>query len=85
MPIISEFYGIIIYMYVDHLPPHLHIKYENSYYRFNLKTGEFMDLPEKKTLKKLMKKWYNEHKEELLNSWEAMQTRHEIVQVKPLD
>jgi len=84
MPTISSFYGIKICMYIDHLPPHIHIYYENEDYRFNLKTGHFIDKNAPKILKKLIIIWYNEHKDELLEAWEIMQVKKEVRYIEPL-
>jgi len=84
MPKISEFYGISIYLYSDHLPPHIHIYYKNIDYRYNLNTGEFLDKAPK-TLRKLINIWYNEHKVKLLEAWELMQTKREVLLIEPLE
>jgi hypothetical protein len=71
MPIISEFYGIKIYLYVDHLPPHIHIHYNNLKFRFNIRDGVFINADKPpKTLRKLVFKWYNLNKTEILEAWD---------------
>jgi len=40
MPIISRFYGILIYMYWrDHSPPHFHAKYQGREITVEIETG----------------------------------------------
>ncbi len=84
MPTISEFYGIKVYLYRDHLPPHIHVRYKNVYYTFYLDKGEFKGNPPK-TLRKLITLWYNENKKELMRAWELMQKEGKVLHVKPLE
>jgi len=84
MPTISEFYGIKILLYVDHMPPHLHIKYQNETYVFYIETGEFQHTPPK-TVRKLVTRWYNEHKEEIKEAWYLMQEKGIVKKIEPLE
>ncbi len=87
MPIISQFYGIIVSMYFNdknnHNLPHIHVRY-NEYkatYDFdsNLLNG---DLPIKQT--KLIEAWIIIHKEELITLWKLMEEEGKIFKIKPL-
>lgn len=41
MPVISRFFGIVIYMYwQDHAPPHFHAKYQIFEMVMEIKTGK---------------------------------------------
>ena len=70
MPIISSFYGIIIYIYFeDHNPPHFHAKYNEfealiSIDNFGIIKG---NLPGKAMA--LIVEWAIQHKEELMKDW----------------
>lgn len=72
MPIISQFYGIIIRMYFqqsEHNPPHFHVIYNENTAEFDIRTGAVLDgeLPPK--AKALVLEWYKIHKDELLEIW----------------
>ena len=87
MPIISQFYGIIVSMYFDdnkqHNLPHIHVRYNEykaSYdFETNLLTGI---LPIKQT--KLIEAWIIIHKEELMTLWNVLQEEGTIFKIKPL-
>lgn len=87
MPIISQFYGIIVSMYFidneQHNLPHIHVRY-NEYkavydFETNLLNGK---LPTKQT--KLIEAWIIIHKEELITLWNVMQEDGKIFKIKPL-
>jgi hypothetical protein len=85
MPLISKFYGILIYMYWgDHAPPHFHAEY-----------GEFEALIEIETLKiykgelpkralRLVMEWAEQHKEELKKDWELVVNDMQPQKIEPL-
>ncbi len=85
MPIVSEFFGIKIYMYWDeHNPPHFHAEY-----------GEFkaiVSIRESVVIKgffparqlKMILAWSEIHSEELLKNWSSAQNNGEISKVEPL-
>jgi len=65
--------------YVDHAPPHIHVKYQQdvSSYRIDIKTKEWLQ-PEKKLpnkLRKLIEAWVEVHKMDLLIQWNNAQSR----------
>ena len=87
MPIISQFYGIVISMYFNddkqHNLPHIHARY-NEYkcvYDFdaNLISGK---LPVKQT--KLVEAWIIIHKEEIITLWNLMNDEGRMFKIKPL-
>ncbi len=71
MPVISSFYGILIYMYWnEHSPPHFHAKYGEyealiSIRNFSLLEGK---LPPKALA--LVVEWTSIHQDELLKNWD---------------
>ena len=87
MPVVSQFYGIIITMYFNentrHKLPHLHAEYAEHDAVFNL-NGELLDgnLPIKQT--KLIEAWISIHKEELDSLWHAMQVHNKFFKIDPL-
>ena len=72
MPIISKFYGMTIRMYFqqsEHNPPHIHVIYGQYIVVINILKNEVMEgeLPNKKL--KLVKKWIEIHRNELIYIW----------------
>lgn len=72
MPILSNFYGILIKMYFqqsEHNPPHIHAIYGEYMGAIDIKTGELLegDLPPRAL--KLVKEWLEVNKDELLKIW----------------
>jgi len=65
---------IILMNYVDHAPPHVHVKYQGDVrgYRIEIRTRAWMQ-PGKElplALKKLVETWIEAHEMELLEQWE---------------
>lgn len=87
MPIISQFYGIIVSMYFNdnsrHNVQHLHVRYNEhkATYDFegNALSGE---LPFRQS--KLIEAWIIIHKEELITLWNLMQEEGKYFKIKPL-
>ncbi len=85
MPLVSEFYGISIYMYYeDHNPPHFHAVYNNYKALIDIKNGCVMKgvLPIKQT--KLALAWCEIHKIELMKNWEICKESGELMVIEPL-
>lgn len=88
MPIISQFYGILIYMYQElgghHNKPHIHIKY-NEYEMSMTIDGTVLSgrLPAKQ--KKLVDAWITIHEEELKATWYAYNEDGELIKIKGLE
>lgn len=76
MPILSNFYGILIKMYfqqAEHNPPHIHAIYGEYMGAIDIQTGELLegDLPNRAL--KLVQEWLQVHKQEVLNIWNTQQ------------
>ena len=74
MPTISEFYGIIIRMYLrgkEHNPPHIHAFYGDKEASFFLEDGEIYEGEFPKSGKNLVRKFILENKNELLEMWNS--------------
>ena len=87
MPIISQFYGILISLYYNekekHKLSHLHVRY-NEYkasYDFdaNLLEGK---LPMKQS--KMVEAWIMIHKEELMTLWKLINDEGKFFKIEPL-
>ncbi len=88
MPIISQFYGIVVTMYFEenigkHHVPHIHIRY-NEYkavYDFNANKLEgTMTVKQEK----MIEAWILIHKEELETLWKVMQEDNKYFKIEPL-
>ena len=70
MPILSMFYGIVVYMYAfdnkQHHSPHFHVEYAEFTAVIAIADGEIMegDLPRAKM--KLVQAWLEIHREDLV-------------------
>ena len=88
MPLISHFYGILIYLYKEigghHNEPHIHIKY-NEYEMSITIEGRILNgcLPKRQI--KLVDAWMELHREELRAAWIALNNDGEIIKIKGLE
>ena len=88
MPIISMFYGIIIYMYPldmkQHHLPHIHVEYQGAEAVIGIPTGEVIagEVPTNKM--KLVQAWIEIHRDELMADWSIAVKGGEIFRIKPL-
>ena len=88
MPIISQFYGIIIRIYFNdtekHYLEHIHVQYNEYDAVFSIRDIELLEgkLPHKK--KKLVIAWMEIHQEELKALWTISQNDGEVFKINPL-
>ena len=88
MPLISQFYGILIYIYVEldwhHHKPHIHAKYGEYEISITI-DGEKINgnMPNKQL--KLIEAWLAIHRDEILASWYAYNNDGEIIKIKGLE
>lgn len=85
MPLISEFFGISIYMYYeDHNPPHFHAIYGEHKALIDIQNGCVYKgyLPTKQI--KLVLAWCEIHKVELMRNWEISKESGELILIDPL-
>jgi len=87
LPIISQFYGIIIQMFFDengqHHQKHVHIKYNEYKAVYDLK-GKILEGKLPKKQHKLVEAWMFIHQEELQSLWNLMQEQGEYFKIEPL-
>ena len=87
MPLISQFFGVLIYIYAEidgkHNVPHFHARYaefEGVYdFEGNLIAGE---LPSRQ--QKFVVAWCEIHKEELEAAWIAWNENGEVIKIEGL-
>lgn len=87
MPIISNFYGIIIRMYFKdserHKLPHLHANYNEYTAIFDL-NGNIIDGKIPNSQKKIVQAWIEIHNRELNNLWDLLVEGKKGFKITPL-
>jgi hypothetical protein len=85
MPVISRFYGIVIYIFYDeHNPPHFHAEYAGHKAMITLKDGVVKGEMPKRALK-LIFEWMEKHYDELMEDWELSLTGQPLKSIEPLE
>jgi hypothetical protein len=85
MPVISRFFGIIIYMYWrDHAPPHFHAKYAGEEVEIEIESGKVLGSMNRRALK-MIQEWSGANKAELLDDWKLAEEQKELKEIKPLE
>ena len=85
MPVISRFFGIVVYMYWrDHAPPHFHAKYQDDEITMDIETGEVEGHMSRRALA-MVDEWRQRHKDELLDDWALAESKSALRQIAPLE
>jgi len=85
MPIISRFFGIVVYMYWrDHAPPHFHAKYQDQEITVEILTGRMEGRIGKKAAA-LVQEWRETHQAELLANWTLAEQKRSLQRIPPLE
>lgn len=85
MPIISRFFGIVIFMFWrEHRPPHFHAKYGDEEIVVEIESGQVNGAMPKRALA-LVQEWRKLHKKELLNEWDLAEQKKMLFPIKPLE
>lgn len=85
MPVISRFFGIIIFMFWrDHAPPHFHAKYGEEEITVEIKSGIVNGSMSKRALQ-MVQEWREQHIDELLEDWGRAEKRRSLVAIKGLE
>lgn len=86
MPRISEFYGILIYMYFqDHPPAHFHALYAEHEALVDIESGSVLEGRLPTRAMKLVQEWRELHQAELLEDWRKAQEGEPLDKIEPLD
>lgn len=87
MPIISQFYGIVISMFFNdidkHHLPHIHVQYAEYRCTFDF-NGKILsgDIPNKQ--RKLVEAWIEIRREDLTTLWNVIQSGNSGFAIEPL-
>ncbi len=85
MPRLSEFYGIVIYMYfADHNPPHFHAIYGEHEALIAIGDGAVIGGGLPRTAARLVEQWRTERTRELWANWELAQVPAALGAIEPL-
>jgi len=85
MPIISNFFGIIIRMFFnEHAPPHFHVEYAEYKASVNIQTLEVIEGKLSRRAQELVLDWAELHQKELLEDWELCRQHQEPKKIEPL-
>ena len=85
MPIISRFFGIIIFMFWrEHNPPHFHAKYGDQRAAFSISDLRMIEGKLSPRLVSLVLEWAFQHREELLENWKRAERKEELRKIEPL-
>jgi hypothetical protein len=88
MPLISTFYGVLIYLYWldtrQHHLPHIHAVYAGDEAVFGIESGEILDggLPRRQI--RLVQAWIELRREELLADWSLAVQGQPVFPIDPL-
>ncbi len=87
MPVVSQFYGIVVQMFFNeegkHHERHIHVRYNEQEAVYDL-NGNMLEgqIPYKK--KKLVEAWISIHQEELESLWVLIHEQGEFFKIEPL-
>ncbi len=84
MPVLSQFYGILIKMYfqkMEHNPPHFHAFYGEYEAEYNIISGRRLEGRLPRRADKLVRLWMDLHRQELLEIWETQKFK----KIEPLE
>ncbi|MGO9691147.1 MAG: DUF4160 domain-containing protein [Syntrophobacteraceae bacterium] len=85
VPVISRFYGIIIFMnYNDHEPPHFHARYGEQEVIIEIISGMVTGQMSKRALHMLFE-WMQAHQQDLTENWNLAREHRSLRQIAPLE
>lgn len=85
MPVISEFYGIKIYMYWDdHYPEHFHAESGELKALISIKDSVVIKGSLPKRHLRLVLAWTEIHKTELMQNWSKAREKEPLLRIIPL-
>jgi len=86
MPRVSQFFGIVIYMYYnDHMPPHFHAEYGEHEAIYEIDTLDVMRGGLPRRAHALVLEWATLHRNELRDDWERARMEKPLVEIEGLE
>jgi hypothetical protein len=85
MPRLSQFYGIVIYMYrPDHPPAHFHARYGEYWAQVALDGSQILEGELPGRAFRLVQEWARLHQVELAANWDLAQRLEPLAPIEPL-
>jgi hypothetical protein len=85
MPRVSSFFGIAIEMYYgDHPPPHFHARHGDESVKVEIATGKVLAGALSVRTLRLVRKWADQHRDELEANWERAVNYEKPQPIEPL-
>jgi hypothetical protein len=85
MPGVSQFLGIVIYMYFnDHYPPHFHAEYGGDEAVYEIDTLRVREGKVPRRVHNLVIEWADLHRDELMDNWDRARRGQDLVDIEPL-
>ena len=86
MPEISRFFGIIISMnYLDHPPPHFHVRYGIQKALIDIRSMRLLKGTLSPRVFGLVMEWALLHRQELMAAWDSAQKHLPLPSISPLE
>ena len=86
MPRISEFFGVVIYMYFnDHLPPHFHAEYGGDEALYEIETLRVYRGRLQRRVHNMVIEWADLHRAELMEDWVRARQGQSLLDIEPLE
>jgi hypothetical protein len=86
MPQISQFFGIVIYMYFnEHLPSHFHAEYGEAEAVYRIDTLDVIRGKLPRRAHALVVEWATLHRLELRADWDRARQAVPLLEIEPLD
>ena len=88
MPVVSMFYGVIVYMYFmdnrRHKSPHIHVEYQGDEAVFDIQSGEILEGAIALPKARLVQAWIEIHREDLMADWNLATRGQTLFRIDPL-
>ncbi len=88
MPLISTFYGVLIYMYwMDdkrHHLPHIHAQYSGEEGIFDIESGDLIEGSLHRSKMRLVQAWIELHRDDLMADWSLAIKGESTFKIAPL-
>jgi hypothetical protein len=86
MPQISQFFGIVIYMYFnEHMPSHFHAEYGEAEAVYRIDTLDVIRGKLPRRAHALVVEWATLHRPELRADWDRARQAVPLLEIEPLD
>jgi len=86
MPCVSQFFGILIYLYYnEHSPPHFHAEYGGDEALYEIETLRVYAGKLPRRVHNLVIEWADLHREDLINEWNKARNGEPLGKISPLE